>query len=98
MKNNLPKLPMTVIYRGVKYVSVDGLVASATDKQVLANAATMLKVGAALKTTLFDALQRTLAGYVLQVAGAVKGIEFTPIELAAVQSMLEQKFEGGLVK
>lgn len=94
MKNDLRKIPLVVEYHGCKYICVDGLVASATDKLILANAATMLKVGAELRTTLSDALQRTLAGFVLQVAGVVKGIEFTPVEMAAAQSMLDQKFDG----
>jgi hypothetical protein len=95
MKSDLPKIPLVVSYQGRNYIAVDGLVAAVKDKGVMANVALMLKIGAEKESTLAATLERALAGFVLQVSGDCKGVEFSPVEMAAMQSMLDKNFKAG---
>lgn len=95
MKGDLPKIALVVSYQGRKYVSVDGLAASVKDKNVMANVVLMLKIGAEKESTLAASLERALVGYVLQVSGECAGVEFSPVEMAAMQSMMDQNLKAG---
>ena len=96
MKDDRPKIPALIEHAGELYVSVNFLVASAKDPQVLANTVALLKIGVDQKVTLAEVLAHILANYALSVSGVSPGIKFTPEELGRFQSTLDMVFSGSM--